>query len=114
VANPKNIIKHQFKKGTTGNPKGRPKLPDINELLAKVLSEEKDGKTAAEVILMAQRAKATKGDVRAAEFLMDRGYGKAKQSMDVTTKGESVNNLDLSHLTFEQIKELQGGNYTNK
>ena len=77
---------HQFKKGQSGNPKGRPKkIPEIDKLLADVLSEEKDGIEAAKAILMALRAKATKGDVRAAEVLLDRAYGKAKQSIDVQT-----------------------------
>lgn len=71
-------------KGVSGNPKGRPrKLPELNKLLADVLGEEKDGLTAAEAILKALRLKATKGDVRAAEVLMDRAYGKAKETMEV-------------------------------
>jgi hypothetical protein len=73
----------QFKKGTTGNPKGRPKkIPELRELLANVLGDEKDGKTAAEAILMAIRNKAIKGDVRAAELLLDRAYGKAAQPIE--------------------------------
>jgi hypothetical protein len=73
----------KFKKGTTGNPNGRPKkLPELDVLLAEVLGEEKDGKTAAQAILAALRAKATKGDVRAAEVLLDRAWGKAKQSIE--------------------------------
>lgn len=71
-----------FKPGQTGNPNGRPKkLPKLDELLAEVLSEEKEGKTAAQAILMALRAKATKGDVRAAELLMDRAWGKLAQNV---------------------------------
>jgi len=79
-----------WKKGQSGNPKGRPKLPDIREALAKVLAEEKDGVTALEATLAALRAKATKGDVRAAEALLDRAFGKAKQSVDVTSDGERI------------------------
>ena len=71
-----------FKKGQSGNPKGRPKLPDLKEAMAKVLGEEKDGNSALEAILKAQRMKAAKGDTRAAEFLLDRGYGKAKQVIE--------------------------------
>jgi hypothetical protein len=70
------------KKGQTANPHGRPKLPDINELLIKVLAEEKDGRTAAEAILMKLRNLAANGDLRAAEYLLDRGYGKPKQQID--------------------------------
>ncbi len=48
----------QFKKGESGNEKGRPKkLPEIDKLLADVLGEEKDGIEAAKAILMALRAK---------------------------------------------------------
>jgi hypothetical protein len=73
----------KFKKGQSGNPKGRPlKLPALDKLMADVLGEEKDGITAGEAILKALRAKATKGDVRAAEVLLDRAYGKPKQTTD--------------------------------
>lgn len=72
----------QFKPGTSGNPKGRPpKLPKLDDLLADVLGEEKDGIEAAKAILLALRKKATMGDVRAAEILLDRAYGKAKQTI---------------------------------
>lgn len=74
-----------FKKGQSGNPKGRvPKIPELEKLLAEVLGEEKDGIEAAKAILMALRLKATKGDVRAAEVLLDRAYGKAKQNYGFT------------------------------
>jgi hypothetical protein len=73
----------KMKKGETLNPNGRPrKLPELHVLLADVLGEEKDGITAGEAILKALRAKATKGDVRAAEVLLDRAYGKPKQTHD--------------------------------
>ena len=75
----------QFKKGQSGNPKGRPKLPDIKDLMDKVMGEEKDGMTAAEAILKKLRAMASQGNLKAAEILLDRGYGKAKQQMDVTS-----------------------------
>jgi len=74
-----------FKKGQSGNPKGRPKkIPELRELLANVLGDEKDGKTAVEAILMALRNKAIKGDVRAAELLLDRAYGKPKSELELS------------------------------
>jgi hypothetical protein len=87
---PENIIPHKFKKGQSGNPKGRPKMPDLREAVAKVLSEEKDGMQAVEAVLKALRAKAVKGDVRAAAELLDRAYGKAKQAIDHTTNGKDI------------------------
>lgn len=84
MPNKENIEKHKFKKGQSGNPNGRPKkIPNLDILLADVLGEEKDGIEAAKAILMALRSKATKGDVRAAEVLLDRAYGKAKQTVDL-------------------------------
>jgi len=81
MANNENLKKRKpFKKGDPRiNRKGRPKMPDLSEAIAKILNEEKDGKTALEAILAALRAKAAKGDVRAAQELFDRGYGKASQ-----------------------------------
>jgi len=89
-----------FEKGKSGNPatqfssenqpekNGRPKkLPKLDELLADVLGEDKDGIEAAKAILMALRAKAAKGDVRAAEVLLDRAYGKSKQTVDLNHSG---------------------------
>lgn len=72
-----------FVKGQSGNPAGRKKdIPELKQLLAEVLAEDKDGISAAKAILMALRAKATKGDVRAAELLLDRAYGKANQKIE--------------------------------
>jgi hypothetical protein len=83
MPNPDNIKKHKFKPGQTGNPNGRPKkLPEIDILLAEVLSEKNGGVTAAEKILRVLISKAQKGDLRAAEILLDRAYGKARQSID--------------------------------
>lgn len=83
----------KFKKGQSGNPKGRPKMPDLKEAMANALAEEKDGKTAIEAILAAMRAKAARGDVRAAEFLFDRGYGKATQ--DINMKNDGTQQIEV-------------------
>jgi len=80
-----------LKTGGTHAGSGRPpKLPELDKLLADVLGEEKDGVTAAEAILKALRAKAAKGDIRAAEVLLDRGYGKAKQQVDMNISSVDV------------------------
>lgn len=81
----------KFSKGQSGNPNGRPKkLPALDVIMANVMGREKDGITAAEAIIMKLREMATKGDIKAAQLLLDRGYGKAKQNIDITTQGEKV------------------------
>jgi hypothetical protein len=75
----------QFRSETQPEKNGRPKkLPELDKLLADVLGEDKDGIEAAKAILMALRSKATKGDVRAAEVLLDRAYGKSQQNVNVS------------------------------
>lgn len=78
----KDIEKHKFPKGVSGNPKGRPKLPDLKEAMAKILGEEKDGKVALEAILAGLRAKAARGDVRAAELLLKYSYSQPTQKIE--------------------------------
>lgn len=97
MAGGKGKITPRWKKGESGNPKGRPKLPDLKEALQNILGETKDGKTALDAIFMALRAKAAKGDVRAAELLMDRAYGKSKQTIDMNA---SVEVKDISDTKF--------------
>lgn len=80
----------QFKKGKSGNPKGRPKIPDINEALGEILSDEKDGVSALKAVLMTMRKRAINGDARCAEILLDRAYGKSKTHTDITSNGETI------------------------
>jgi hypothetical protein len=48
-----------------------------------------------EAILAALRARAAKGDVRAAQELLDRGFGKAMQSMKLgTDEGGFIININ--------------------
>lgn len=72
------------------NLKGRPKLPDIREAMARLLGDQKGGAVALDTVLEALRMKAEAGDVRAAEVLLDRAFGKASQTVDVTSGGEKI------------------------
>ncbi len=85
--------KTQFEPGKSGNPAGKPrKLPKLDILLDEVLGEEKDDVTAAQQILMRLRQLAINGrgteSIRAAEVLLDRGYGKAKQYIEGKITGD--------------------------
>jgi len=72
-------LRPPWKKGESGNPNGRPrKLPELKELMAAVLGDEKEGITAAEAILQVMRAKAAKGDINAASFLFGYAFPKPR------------------------------------
>ena len=85
------IIKYEFKRGESGNPNGRPKLPDLKEAMQSILNEGgKDGVTALETILKRLRKMAADGNLKAIDILLDRAYGKAKQQIDVTSQDEKI------------------------
>ena len=88
---PENILGQGFHTNPERiNKKGRPKMPDIREAMIKVLTDEQNGMNALEAVLKSLRAKAIKGDVRAAEVLLDRAFGKAQAHIDHTTQGEKI------------------------
>ncbi len=85
-----------FKKGKSGNPKGRPpKIPELTDLVNKVLGEEKKTTTgsvmtAMEAVVRGLLSKAVKGDVRAAEVLLNRAYGLPKQTIEADITSENT------------------------
>ncbi len=92
----------RWKPGQSGNPNGRPKkLPDLDKLMAEVLGPNKEGRDGMQVIIEALLKKAAKGDVKAAELLLNRGYGKAKQFISMNHEG-GVN------IVFEQATANEG------
>jgi hypothetical protein len=90
-----------FKKGQSGNPGGRPKLPEEFKALAKRASIDALRRVA-EIV---KDAEAKHSDViRAAEFLADRAWGKATQ--DVNVGGQLDNpvrtKIDTSGMSSEE------------
>lgn len=89
---------HRFKKGESGNPSkifkkgnkaavghGRPpKLPNLDETIAKILSTEgKKGITVLERIIARLKSSALVGNTKATALLLDRGYGRVAQKIEV-------------------------------
>jgi hypothetical protein len=73
------------------NKKGAPKkIPNLDVLLADVIGDVEMTK-----LIKALYDAAVKGNVRAAEALLDRAYGKAKQSMDITSEGKGLNPINI-------------------
>jgi hypothetical protein len=61
---------------------GRPKKMNLERLLRKVLMERVNDQAALQGILTKLRDQALAGDIRAAELLLDRAFGKAKQTIE--------------------------------
>jgi len=103
-----------FKRGDKRiNREGRPpKLPELETLLAEVLGAETSNRTAMKMILAALCKKAQKGDVRAAEVLMDRAYGKLKtpSEIDLTAKMEALTDEQLITLFNHFLKTTNDAN----
>lgn len=93
-ADPEKRKANQFKKGQSGNPNGRPKLlPALDLLVAEALGIPEGGdykKSNAFKIINKLQEMAAKGHVRAAEIVMDRGWGRVQQTLDVTTAGKEI------------------------
>ena len=80
MPHPENIVGNGFEKHPERiNKKGRPKkIPSLDLLLADIFDEKEMA-----AILKALQKIAKKGNVKAAEVILDRAYGKAKQSLDI-------------------------------
>lgn len=77
----------KWKKGQSGNPKGRPKkIPELEKLLNEVLGDENDQTSDMYLIirnLVKQAKKSNPAAIRAAEVLLNRAYGQAKEKIEV-------------------------------
>lgn len=86
-----------FAKGKSGNPKGRPKgMKNFDTVFMNALHKlaEKNNKEAEDIFLeiVANGLKmAREGDFRYYSDLMSRLFGKPLQPMDMTSKGEKLN-----------------------
>ncbi len=96
MANEENIKKHEFKKGQSGNPKGRPKGSKNRSTIARKWLESKENTknpitgefenlTQEDIGTLALVKKMRQGDVPAYKALLDSGYGTAKDTVDINT-----------------------------
>lgn len=81
----------KFKKGQSGNPKGRPPLRDIKEVLKDLLSQQKNQTQLIDGLMSVVVNKALKGDLKAVEMLLSYTYGKPTQKTEITgSEGEKI------------------------
>ena len=109
---PRNIVPPRWKKGESGNPKGRPKKPvlamrvegyklaEINDTIQAMCSmtaeelkkiwENPQATILEKTIASALRKGIEKGNLDSVETLLNRVYGKPKEKVDITTNGENI------------------------
>ena len=91
----KDIEKHEFKKGESGNPNGRPKGSrnrstiarywlEVNQKLKNPITGEDETMSQEDLITLSIIKKARDGDVSAYKALMDSGYGAPLQQIEQT------------------------------
>lgn len=105
ATNPDNIKGKGFDQHPENiNREGRPlKCPDIDTIIATVLNEKgADNLTRAENIFRAMCVKALT-DVRAAELILDRSYGKLKVSAGLEIDFMKLNDMQLDQVIRKLI-----------
>jgi hypothetical protein len=118
MPNKENIEKHEFKKGESGNPNGRPKKyvsalkeqgyknSEINDCILVMISMDLDelkqvwqnprATILEKTIANALRKSLEKGSLYSIEVLLSRAVGKPKESIDHTTNGETMRDIQVT------------------
>jgi hypothetical protein len=76
----------KFRKGQSGNPGGRPKV--LSEL--QELARHHAPAVIAELARIAEKGKSETARIAAGRELLDRGFGRARQSLEVSEPGENI------------------------
>jgi hypothetical protein len=114
----KDIEQHKFQKGESGNPNGRPKKyvsalkeqgyknSEINDCILVMISMDLDelkevwqnprATILEKTIANALRKSLEKGSLYSIEVLLSRAVGKPKESIDHTTNGETMRDIQVT------------------
>lgn len=69
-----------FKPGQSGNPSGRPKLPELKNILNSVLGTQDNGREPLQELFDKLHRMALKGNVKASELLLHYAYGRPQKN----------------------------------
>jgi hypothetical protein len=89
-----------WKPGQSGNPAGRPKNDIASEIARAIFSQN------SELIYQAFGRALQGGNAYAFQVLADRGFGKLKESREVTHRYEDVSDDDLERRVNELVCDL--------
>ena len=101
-----------FEKGESGNPNGRPKGSrnrstiakqwlEVSQKIKNPITGKEENLEQQDIMTLALIKKARNGDVSAYKELMDSAYGKIMQPTDITTKGDSLNVINIGNSNIE-------------
>src|SRR3954469_1836821 len=95
----------KFRKGKSGNPGGRPKvLKELQEL-----ARQHAPGVIAELARLAVKARSETARIAAGRELLDRGFGRARQSMEVSLPETDILKVMLEEIDFRN-KEAERQN----
>lgn len=101
TANAKPIRGHPWPKGVSGNPGGRPKTESKMRELARSYAEN-----ALCTLVDIMQNGSERARVVAAIAILDRGYGRPTQDIEVRKQEPEESELDLSTLTNDELSQL--------
>jgi len=123
-------IEPRWKKGESGNPKGRPKKPvlqmkvagytlhEINDTIQARCSmtldqlrqiwDNPNATLLERTIAAALRKSIEKGNLDSLETLMNRVYGKPNEKLDITTAGDKLDQNKIQVEVITTIKDVKG------
>lgn len=105
-------IEHQFRRGQSGNPSGRPRGKSLDAKIRELLEatelpgvEIPDGKNIGDLVVVALVGHAIKGDSALMRYLIDRVCGKTPDKIQVS----GGLGLDLPEALSESLRRAYGG-----
>lgn len=129
---PRHKIEPRWKKGESGNPKGRPKKPvlqmkvagyklaEINDTIQAMCSmtieqlreiwENPNATLLERTIASSLRKGIEKGNLDSLETLMNRVYGKPNEKLDITSAGDKLDQNKIQVEVITTIKDGKGAN----
>ena len=129
---PRNKLEPRWKKGESGNTKGRPKKPvlqmkvagyklaEINDTIQAMCSmtieqlreiwENPNATLLEKTIASSLRKGIEKGNLDSLETLMNRVYGKPNEKLDITSAGDKLDQNKIQVEVITTIKDGKGAN----